>query len=163
MDIWKTDVNAGDEMKHWIFYGIIASFAYGISAIPLKYATGKNFLAAPFSVVALGQVAGIILVLAVYLFCINQLDIKAFFGNIPAFLWGACSGIIGTIGTIAILLALNKPSTEVSRLMAVVSTSVLVTVVFSFFLLKEVPVGLDKAKVALAAVFIIMGIRLIVY
>ena len=150
-------------MKPWFIYGLIASLAYGTSAIPLKYATGRSFLAAPFSVVAMGQVAGIVLVLTVYLLCINQLDIKAFSGNIPAFLWGACSGIIGTVGTIAILVALSKPSTEVSRLMAVVSTSVLVTVVFSFLLLKEVPVGLDKAKVMLAAVFIIMGIRLIVY
>jgi len=150
-------------MKHWIFYGIIASFAYGISAIPLKYATGRSFLAAPFSVVAMGQVAGAILTLMVYLFCINQLNIKAFSGNIPAFLWGACSGIIGTVGTIAILLALNKPSTEVSRLMAIVSTSVLVTIVFSFLLLKEVPAGLDRVRIMVAAGFIVLGIRLIVY
>jgi len=150
-------------MKPWLIYGLIASLAYGMSAIPLKYATGRSFLAAPFSVVAMGQVAGIILVLTVYLFCINQLNIKAFSGNIPAFLWGACSGVIGTVGTIAILLALNKPATEVSRLMAVVSTSVLVTVVFSFLLLKEVPVGLDRVRVMAAAVFIILGIRLIVY
>lgn len=150
-------------MKPWLIYGLIASVAYGMSAIPLKYATGKSFLAAPFNVVAMGQVTGIILVLTIYLFFVNQLNIKAFSGNIPAFLWGSCSGVIGTVGTIAILLALNKPSTEVSRLMAVVSTSVLVTVVFSFLLLKEVPVGLDKVKVMLATVFIIMGIRLIVH
>ena len=50
-------------MKSWVLLGVIASISFGLSAIPLKYATGKEYVAAPYHTVIAGSLLGMMTVL----------------------------------------------------------------------------------------------------
>jgi uncharacterized membrane protein len=149
-------------MKPWLFYGILASLAFGISAIPLKYASNQKYLAGPLGVIIIGSGLGALLVLLPYLLYKGQLNIAEFSANCPALFWSILSGAIGAVGTVSIIVGLNNPSTDVSRLMAIVSTSVLVTAVLGIIFLKEIPSGLDRLKLLAGIILIIFGIRLVI-
>ena len=151
-----------EEIKTWVIYGLVASLTYGLSAVPLKYAMSKKFLSAPFSVVVIGTIIGMALVLIPYIVLKGEMGIRHLVDNQAGLFWGIVSGIIGVIGSIYILLALNDPLTEVSKLMAIVSTSVLFTAFFSAVFLGELPAISDKVTTFFGVGLLIAGIRLIV-
>lgn len=149
-------------MNTWLFYGIVASLSFGISAIPLKYASSQKYLSGPVGVIIIGSAIGALLILVPYLLYKGQLNVGDFFDNRLALFWSACSGAVGAIGTVSIIRALNNPSTDVSRLMAIVSTSVLITVILGMAVLKEIPLGWDRIRVLIGTVLIIYGIKLVI-
>ena len=150
-------------MKHWIIYGIVASLAYGISAIPLKYASSQKHLSGSTGLIVIGTGIGAVAVLLVYMFFEGQ---KSGIGhlqfNLPAVSFGFLSGVFGVVGLLAIVTALKSPDTDVSRLMAVVSTSVLVTAILGMLVFREIPSGIDRVKVIIGIILIISGLRLVV-
>jgi len=150
-------------MKTWLFLGIVASLSFGISAIPLKYASNQKYLSGPLGVVIIGSSIGALFILMPYLIYKGELNVVSFYDNRFALFWSVCSGVVGAVGTIAVITALKSPYTEVSRLMAIVSTSVLVTAIMGMFLLKEVPIGQDRISVILGIALIIFGIKLVIH
>lgn len=150
-------------MKHWIIYGVVASLAYGISAIPLKYASSQKHLSGSTGLIVIGTGIGAVAVLLLYLLKEGQIgDAGQFQLNLPALSYGFLSGVFGVIGLIAIVTALKSPTTDVSRLMAIVSTSVLVTAILGMLVFKEVPSGIDRLKVIGGIILIISGLRLVI-
>ncbi len=148
-------------MKLWVVYGIIAAVAYGVSAIPLKYAISRNFLATPFHVVVLGSLIGGIITLFVYIGAKEPICLKSFIDNKLGLVMGICSGAIGVIGTISIVVALKHPQTDISRMMAIVSTSVLITALGGMFILGEVPSTVDRLRVLVGICLLAGGVKLV--
>jgi len=150
-------------MKHWIIYGIVAALAYGISAIPLKYASSQKYLSGSVSLIIVGTGIGAVAVLLIYALKEGMLGGAGQTQfSMPALSFGFISGVFGVVGLIALLTALKSPTTDVSRLMAIVSTSVLVTAVLGMVVFKEIPSGIDRIKVIIGIILIISGLRLVV-
>jgi len=142
-------------MKQWAIYSIIASAAFGLSAIPLKIAVGRGGLSAAPEIIlltsCLGSLVGAVL-------CIARTGNGFSLGaDWWVLLYGGVSGLISIIGSLAIIKALGSPSANVSNVMSLVNTNMFFTVIFSIAILGELPSGAEMIKTIIGAGLIFAG------
>lgn len=94
--------NKGKFMSSWMIYAIAASAAYGLSAIPLKYAVNRNNLSAPSELVLLSSCAGAFIGAFLHLIFSGK-TFPLMTVNKDAMLLSGLSGIIGVAGSLAVI------------------------------------------------------------
>ena len=148
-------------MRSWIIYAMAASAAYGLSAIPLKYAANRNNLSAPSELVLLSSCAGALIGAVAYLIFSGKSAHALMFTNKDAVLWSGFSGIISVAGSLAVIKALSHPLSNTANVMALMNTNVFFTVVFGAIIFGEMPEGIELARVMAGSLLIWMGVVII--
>ncbi|MCL4536212.1 MAG: hypothetical protein M1610_01250 [Nitrospirae bacterium] len=148
-------------MRAWIIYAMAASAAYGLSAIPLKYAANRNNLSAPSELVLLSSCAGALIGSVAYLIFSWKSASALMFANKEAIVWSGLSGLISVAGSLAVIKALGHPLSDTSNVMALMNTNVFFTVVFGAIIFGEMPEGIELVRVILGALFIVVGAGII--
>ncbi|WP_028991630.1 EamA family transporter [Thermoanaerobacter thermocopriae] len=121
-------------MNSWSFYGILASIAYGVYAIPLKILSNKKYLNAPIQITILSIGIGVLLVGILSLFFAKKSNISI---SWPIIFWGIFTGVIWALGTFFATLAFKLPSTNVSKLIPLINTNTFIAVMLGIALFKE--------------------------
>jgi uncharacterized membrane protein len=148
-------------MRAWIIYALIASAAFGLSVILLKHAANRNNLAAPSELVLLSSCVGALIGAVVYLIFSWKSAHALMFANKEAIVWSGLSGLISVAGSLAVIKALSHPLSNAANIMALINTNVLFTVVFGAIIFKEMPEGIELARVIAGALLILVGVVII--
>lgn len=139
-------------IAQWALYAMLASAAFGVSAIPIKMALSKA--AASAEVILLTSSIGSLAGTLIYLFITGNGSLQM---DRSSVMYGVVSGLIGIIGSISVIKALGSPSSTVPNVMSLVNTNVLFTLIFSLALLGEMPEGMKIMKTLAGAVLILAG------
>jgi uncharacterized membrane protein len=148
-------------MRAWIIYAMAASAAYGLSAIPLKYAANRNNLSVPSELVLLSSYAGALIGAVAYLLFSGKSAPALMLTNIDAIFWSGLSGLISVAGSLAVIKALSHPLSNTANVMALMNTNVFFTVVFGAIIFGEMPEGFELARVITGALLILVGVAMI--
>lgn len=147
-------------MHNWTIYAILAGAAYGLSAVPLKYAVHRNTAASSEFILlssSLGALSGIILYL---IFFAKSSDMFNSF-NKETLLLSLLSGLIGVLGSLAVIKAFAHPLSKISGVMALVNTNVFFSFLFGVFILRDIPSGIESARIIAGSTLIFAGTVLI--
>lgn len=131
-------------MNRWMAYAILAGAAYGLSAVPLKYAASRHLRVPPGLILFSSSIGAMTGALAYLTISGNPMSFSI---NKSAILLSLLSGLIGVAGSLAVIKALAHSLSNVSNVMALVNTNVLFTVLFGVVILREFPTGTEAIRV----------------
>jgi len=144
-------------MNTWMIYGLLAGASYGLSAVPLKFAASRPDMPASPQVLMLASCLGTVVISITTGWASGQplsgfgsLSVKIVF---PALL----AGVIGSLGCFMVVKALGSPNASTATVMALVSTSVIFSLVFGMVFLGEIPGGMQMVKMFVGILLMTAG------
>ncbi len=143
-------------MATWALYAILASAAFGLSAIPLRFAINKMGTSGQSDVILLSSCIGSLAGAIIYQFFSGRPVLFAGIERHTIF-YAILSGLIGIAGSLSVIKALSAPASNVSNVMTLVNTNVFFTLLFGIALLREIPDGIGLVKLLSGAALIFVG------
>jgi uncharacterized membrane protein len=160
---WKdSDKSTADKVaskkpQQWIAYGLIASFSWSGYAILSKIvAAAKSPVNDPF-LTSVEQSLGILVVATIVLILRRK---KLGPLTKSGLVFSASSGVLWGLGSIGLLIAINRYAASISNLVPIYNTNTLVAVILGMVVLHEVPAR--RFYVLLGALAIVVGGILVV-
>lgn len=149
-------------MNTWAIYSILAGAAYGLSAVPIRYASSRSHLSAPTELIFIFTSIGGLIGAVLYLLSTSRIEKSIIAeGNVKIFILAVGAGLISSMGSLFVIKALSYPESSVSHVMAAVNTNALFALGFGIILIKEIPIGTDIYQVLVGSLLIIIGAGLI--
>lgn len=122
--------------RSWIVYGISASLAWGAYALLLKWSTSPEYYGTNLFVAFVALSVGILLVSGVIFTKERKRQTSL---SKRGLLYALLSGVVWSVGLLAVIYALSNLQTPVARLVPLYNTNTLVVVFLGMFVLHEVP------------------------
>ncbi|MBI2133153.1 EamA family transporter [Candidatus Woesearchaeota archaeon] len=138
------------KMETWLVYGLIAAFAFGVNAIIYKFGLRNGI--DPFFAGFIFSLGVSMVFLAAMIFKKSATSLTFNDGSLVFF-----AGVIWAIGFLAVTLGFAQ-NFNVSKIAIVYSSNVIVTVLLSIVLLKELSSGADFLRVAVGMAFVVAGV-----
>lgn len=135
-------------MNMWMIYGLLAGASYGLSAIPMKFAASKSDIPVSPQLLMLASCAGSVIVSLGTGLATGRLVSGSGSMSTSTVFPALLAGVIGSLGCFMVVKALGSPNASTANVMALVSTSVIFSLVFGMVFLGEVPAGPQLAKTA---------------
>ncbi|MCK5602996.1 hypothetical protein KAR91_14025 [Candidatus Pacearchaeota archaeon] len=149
-------------MSTWAIYAIMAGAAFGLSAVPIRYVSSRNYLSAPSELIFMFSSIGGLLGAGIYLISTDRVGQGLLIqGNMRVAIIASGAGLISSMGSLFVIKALSYPESSVSHVMATVNTNALFALGFGIILLREIPFGTDIYRVIVGSILIIVGAYLI--
>jgi uncharacterized membrane protein len=133
-------------MNMWIIYGLLAGASYGLSAIPMKFAASRSDMPVSPQLLLLASCLGSVIVSLGTGIATGRSVGGSGSMNVSTVFPALLAGVIGSLGCFMVIKALGSPNASTANVMALVSTSVVFSLVFGMAFLGEVPAGPQLAK-----------------
>lgn len=140
-------------MENWILLGILAAFAFGISSILSKIASGSAYFGMEPRTAALFIGVGIVLTTAIYFLLNGGITMPS---NNMAVGTALASGLFWAVGALLILTAFAGGA-DAARLTPIFNMNTLIVVGLGIVFLHELPSQPQMLRVVGGAILVVIG------
>ena len=136
-------------MENWIFYGILASFFFGLNAIVYKIAYQKGNFSPYYGSLIFG--IGVIIVFGLVFLLRPSFEFEWKSSGIAL-----AAGAIWALGFLSIAIAVSQKA-DIARLAPIYNTNTIIAVLIGIIFLKEIPDKSQIFRIIAGAVMIVLG------
>ena len=136
-------------MQNWIFYGIMASFFFGLNAVVYKIAYQKGYFSPYYGSFMFGM--GILIVFGMFLLFKPGFEFEWKSSGLAA-----AAGAIWAFGFLSIAIAVSQKA-DIARLAPIYNTNTIIAVLIGIIFLKEIPDKSQVLRIVSGAVLIVLG------
>ncbi len=140
-------------MENWIFYGILASFFFGLNVIVYKIAYQKGNLSPYYGSFMFG--IGVIVVFGLIFLFRPSFEFEWKSSGLAL-----AAGAIWALGFLSIAIAVSQKA-DIARLAPIYNTNTILAVLIGIIFLKEIPDKSQIFRIIVGAVLIVFGAVLV--